>query len=135
MTVIYFWGEEDASIHFCEDKYVLVSWIAEYYNTLSSLFYVIVGLMFLKTRISNLGKCLILVGIGAFALHMTLRKYAQMIDELSMLVLSFDAIRNVKSLKRRWLLPILFAYFLLHEWFVYFFIVFGAMQASNTILS
>ena len=43
------------------------------------------GIYFLNSRISPLGQSLILVGIGAFVLHMTLRVYAQMLDEISML--------------------------------------------------
>ena len=93
----YYWGPEDTSVHFCEDKYVRSQWIAEYFNTISSIYYVLVGLYFLKTRISNLGQSLILVGIGAFALHMTLRVYAQMFDEIAMIILSYDTVCYIKK--------------------------------------
>ena len=39
----YIWGPNDASIQFCEDKYKQVFWIAEYYNTISSISYIIIG--------------------------------------------------------------------------------------------
>ena len=44
----YFWGPEDTSVHFCEDKYVHSYWIAEYFNTISSIFYILVGVYFFK---------------------------------------------------------------------------------------
>ena len=124
----YFWGPEDTSVHFCEDKYVHSHWIAEYFNTISSIFYILVGIYFLNTRISNLGQSLILVGVGAFVLHMTLRVYAQMLDEISMLVLSCDAVSHIKKTSRWWSVPLIGLYFALHEYFVYFFIVFTMTQ-------
>ena len=124
----YYWGPEDTSVHFCEDKYVHFNWIAEYFNTVSSIYYIIVGLYFLNTRISHLGQSLILVGLGAFALHMTLRVYAQMFDEIAMLVLSYDAVSNIKKTSRYWIAPIVLLYFVLHEYFVYFFVIFAIAQ-------
>ena len=129
ITATEFWGEQDTSGQFCEDKYDHVYWIAEYYNSLSSFYYIIIGLIFLNTRVSHLGKTLILVGIGAFLLHMTLRYYAQMLDESAMIILSFDAVRHVKPRVSRWLIfPILIFYVLFHNYFLYFFILFAAFQ-------
>ena len=124
----YYWGPEDTSVHFCEDKYVQSPWIAEYFNTISAVYYVLVGLYFLNTRISNLGQSLILVGLGAFALHMTLRVYAQMFDEIAMIVLSYDAVSYIKKTSRFWAIPIIAGYMVLHEYFIYFFILFAASQ-------
>ena len=124
----YYWGPEDTSVHFCEDKYVRSPWIAEYFNTISSIYYVLVGLYFLKTRISNLGQSLILVGLGAFALHMTLRVYAQMFDEIAMIILSYDTVCYIKKTSRYWVIPIISGYIVLHEYFVYFFVFFAAAQ-------
>ena len=39
-----FWGKPDVSVSFCEEKYVVSDYIAEYYNTMSALSYVIVGI-------------------------------------------------------------------------------------------
>lgn len=126
----YYWGPQDTSVYFCEDKYVKNPRIAEYYNTMSSLYYVVIGLAFINTKISHLGKSLIVVGIGAFLLHMTLRFYAQMLDESAMLIISFDAVRHIKKNKiSRWyLFPLLVLYVLLHNYFVYFFITFALFQ-------
>ena len=129
-TTNYYWGPEDTSVHFCEDKYIHNHRIAEYYNTISSLYYIVIGLIFLNTRLSHLGKSLIAVGIGAFLLHMTLRYYAQMFDESAMLVISFDTIRHIKKNKiSRWyLFPLLLLYVILHNYFIYFFVTFALFQ-------
>ena len=126
----YYWGPEDTSVHFCEDKYTSHPKIAEYYNTISSLYYIAIGCLFLSTKIAHLGKSLIVVGIGAFFLHMTLRYYAQMLDESAMLVISFDAVRHVRknSFSRWFLAPLLLLYVIFHNYFLYFFVVFSAFQ-------
>ena len=46
-----FWGTPDVSVVFCENKYNVSNYIAEYYNTMSALSYVIVGLLFYKTKL------------------------------------------------------------------------------------
>ena len=62
---MYYWGPEDASIHFCEKKYNQVWWAAEFFNTLSSVFYIIVGALFLGSHLDHLGKAVMGVGIGS----------------------------------------------------------------------
>ena len=89
MTTAFYWGEEDTSIHFCEDKYKNVYWVAEYYNTVSSLFYVLAGIFLLNSEIKRLGWGLIGVGVGSCILHATLRYYGQWVDEIAMIVLCF----------------------------------------------
>ena len=54
-----FWGTPDVSVSFCEDKYVVSNYIAEYYNTMSALSYVIVGLIFSRTRLKRLSKIIL----------------------------------------------------------------------------
>ena len=94
-----FWGTPDVSVSFCEDKYVVSNYIAEYYNTMSALSYVIVGLFFYKTRLKNLSKIIILLGLGTALLHGTLRFYGQWLDEVSMLILSFYIIKEVRLIR------------------------------------
>ena len=91
----YFWGTPDASVSFCENKYVRYYWIAEYYNTISSLCYILVGLIVMKTRLNFLGKLLCALGIGTALLHATLQHWAQMTDEISMLILSFYTLKEL----------------------------------------
>lgn len=124
-----FWGEADTSVHFCENKYETVFWIAEYYNTMSSLSYIFIGLLFWDTKISHLGHKLILVGIGAFLLHMTLRHYAQLIDEGAMIVLSYDGARYINPMIPRFgVVLLLMFYIMFNDCFVYFLILFTIMK-------
>ena len=96
-----FWGTPDVSVSFCEDKYVVSNYIAEYYNTMSALSYVIVGLFFYNTRLKNLSKIIILLGLGTALLHGTLRFYGQWLDELSMLYLSYQIICRMRYLRNK----------------------------------
>ena len=50
-----YWGKEDTSVHFCEQKYAVSPYISEWYNTWSALSYVIVGLYFIRTRLDEVG--------------------------------------------------------------------------------
>ena len=129
-----YWGNPDATVSFCEDKYKVTTYIAEYYNTMSAFSYIIVGCLFYFTKIKNISKVLILLGIGTMVLHSTLRFYGQWLDELSMLVLSFSIIRYLrndlfkKKTSKKFLLCICFLYFCFCRSFLYFFITFTLMQ-------
>ena len=131
---IMFWGSPDVSVKFCEDKYVVSNYIAEYYNTMSALSYIIVGLLFSRTRLKKLSKIIILLGLGTALLHGTLRFYGQWLDEVSMLILSFYIIKEVRLIRLNkqtndlYLFPLIFNYFLFSHYFCYFFIVFVSLQ-------
>ena len=118
-----FWGTPDVSVSFCEDKYVVSNYLAEYYNTMSALSYVIVGLFFYKTRLKNLSKIIILLGLGTALLHGTLRFYGQWLDEISMLILSFYIIKEVRLIRLNkrtsdlYLFPLIFNYFIFSHYF------------------
>ena len=136
-----FWGTPDVSVSFCEDKYIVSDYIAEYYNTMSALSYVIVGLLFYKTKLQKLSKIIILLGIGTALLHSTLRFYGQWIDELSMLILSFYIIKEIRQMRfsittSEWyLLLLIFPYFLFERYFSYFFVVFSSLQLYTYTIS
>ena len=126
---MHYWGQEDTSVHFCEKKYDQVWWAAELFNTISSAFYIIVGGCFLGSHLDRLGKAVIGVGIGSWILHMTLRYYGQWIDEIAMLLLCFLCAKKVKkTLSNYLLIPIIYLYTLLHQYFVYFFGIFTLAQ-------
>jgi hypothetical protein len=135
-----FWGYPDVSVSFCEDKYVVSDYIAEYYNTMSALSYVIVGLLFYKTRLKNLSLILISLGLGTALMHSTLRYYGQWLDELSMLVLSFYIIKEIKRLRFKkiisdfYLLLLILPYFTFEGYFCYFFLVFISLQVYTYII-
>ena len=126
----YYWGPEDTSVHFCENKYEHVFWIAEFYNTISCLFYILVGLLLWKfQKQKTIGITIICIGIGSSVLHMTMRFYGQWLDEMSMLALSFYGIKKIKkSLSDYLLIPIFSLYYYFNEYFIYFFVFFAGSQ-------
>ena len=129
-----FWGKPDVSVSFCEDKYVVSDYIAEYYNTMSALAYVIVGIFFFRTRLKKLSIIMILLGLGTALLHGTLRFYGQWLDEISMLILSFFIIKEIrkerfnKKTNNLYLLALILPYFVFERFFCYFFLVFCSLQ-------
>lgn len=124
-----FWGDSDASISFCENKYMKSPFIAEYHNTISSLCYVFMGLLLIKKRHRTLGKWLCAVGIGAFLLHATLRKWAQMFDEGAMLGLSFNILNKLNpNHGKPWLYLYLLSYVIFCDFFMFFFVMFSYLQ-------
>jgi dihydroceramidase len=87
-----FWGIPTASIDWCEQNYAITPFVAEFWNTLSSLAMVTAGLLGLSSRrfageIRIAFALLVLVGLGSVAFHGTLRFELQMLDELPMLYL------------------------------------------------
>ena len=49
-----YWGKPDSTISFCEDKYNVLPYVAEYYNTMSAISYLIVGLILRNfTKLKN----------------------------------------------------------------------------------
>ena len=129
-----YWGTPDVSVSFCEDKYIVSNYIAEYYNTMSALSYVIVGLIFSRTRLKRLSKIIMMLGLGTALLHGTLRFYGQWLDEVSMLILSFYIIKEVRWIRLKkmtselYLFPLIIPYFVLQKYFCYFFLVFSSLQ-------
>lgn len=86
------WGIPTASIDWCEQNYVVTPWVAELWNTVSSLAMVLAGLVGLCSRrfareVRVAFALLVLVGVGSIAFHATLRFGLQMLDELPMLYL------------------------------------------------
>ncbi len=90
-----YWGPPDAVVDFCESNYIHSSTIAETWNTLSSLTYVVLGFEGCYHAMV-LGSwwpfpltffMLAVVGCGSIALHGTLRWWGQMLDEMPMLAL------------------------------------------------
>ena len=84
-----YWGEPDSSIDWCERNYVVTPYIAEFYNTLSNIVLLVVGLfglwrcfvMDLELRFYAMSFCTIVVGFGSAAFHGTLHYHWQLMDE------------------------------------------------------
>lgn len=120
----YYWGEFDSSVIFCEDKYVESEYIAEYWNTISGIPYILLGIYFMQLGTFDLGICLYLLGIGTVILHTTLRWYGQWMDEISMLVLMFTYLVNVFPISYNVLNLILIGYIWFNEYHAYLVVVF-----------
>ena len=119
----------DITINFCEKKYAQSPWIAEYQNTISSIPYILFGFFFLATKIKHIGVSMIFLGLSTMIMHTTLRYYGQWLDECSMLIISYSAIKLInKNLSNNGYYVIIFIYFLTTEYFILFFINFFCMQ-------
>ena len=89
------WGKIDAAHVFCEPKYATSSYFAEFYNSLSSIVYVVaggVGLVLSRQwksdwRIQVAWVMLFVVGIGSIMFHATMRFSMELCDEIPMLFL------------------------------------------------
>eukprot|EP00698_Gefionella_okellyi_P004538 TRINITY_DN14160_c0_g1_i1.p1 TRINITY_DN14160_c0_g1~~TRINITY_DN14160_c0_g1_i1.p1 ORF type:complete len:252 (-),score=43.29 TRINITY_DN14160_c0_g1_i1:67-822(-) len=87
-----YWGEVTASINWCEADYAVTSWIAEFWNSMSSFAFCALStfglwhaLHFRQTvAIVMLHVSVWTVGAGSFLFHGTLLFHAQMWDELPM---------------------------------------------------
>lgn len=95
-----YWGEHTSTIDWCELNYTHTPLIAEFYNTLTNLPSILMGLygfyqtlahgIQLRYALAYLG--VTLIGIGSFGFHASLRWEWQLMDELPMIyVVSYAA--------------------------------------------
>ena len=93
-----FWGPCDSNVRFCEEKYAVTPYVAEFWNTVSNLGYVLLGLYGLLLHpeagwslshvFTKLGfTVLFVIGVGSMLLHGTLQKYGEYADEAPMILL------------------------------------------------
>jgi dihydroceramidase len=87
-----FWGEPTSTVDWCEANYEQTRYIAEFFNTLSSVCIVAAGVLGLYWHHQRLEKRFLLcfasvtlVGLGSMAFHGTLQFELQLLDELPML--------------------------------------------------
>lgn len=102
------WGNHTASIDWCEQNYVHTPYIAEFYNTLTNLPTILLGLwgcygsfkggLRRRYALGYLG--LTGIGLGSLLFHATLKYEAQLLDELPMVRRIFLR-RAVEFAKRR----------------------------------
>ena len=88
----HFWGPVTSTIDWCETNYQHSNYIAEFFNTVSSLAMVIAGACgfwlhrkTLEFRFLLAFLLLIVVGLGSSAFHASLRFETQVMDEVPML--------------------------------------------------
>jgi len=93
MHVEPYWGTPTSSVDWCEKNYEVCHFIAEFWNTVTSSFISVVGLIGLyltlrervEKRFAVLYAGIIIVGLGSVAFHGALRLEYQLLDELPMI--------------------------------------------------
>ncbi len=87
-----YWGAVTSTVDWCERNYAFTPYVAELFNTTSSLAMVMAGVLgmwlhrgVLERRFLLAFALVALVGLGSIAFHGTLRFELQMLDELPML--------------------------------------------------
>jgi len=88
-----FWGSPSSTIDWCEENYVVTHYIAEAINTVTNAAFVYLAFYALRNCFRNkleqrfiLSSCgFMLVGIGSWLFHMTLKYEFQLLDELPMI--------------------------------------------------
>jgi len=92
-TQLYYWGTPTSSVDWCEKNYEVCYLIAEFWNTITSSFIAVLGIVGLylslreriEKRFSILYAGIILVGLGSVAFHGALLLEYQLLDELPMI--------------------------------------------------
>lgn len=88
---------ESSIVNWCETNYEYTVYIAEFWNTITSLFISIAGIYQLKFD-KPIGISIILCGIFSAYFHMTLSLLGQLLDELSISVILIITILKIRSL-------------------------------------
>lgn len=124
-----YWGNPDISVSFCEKKYDTIFWIAEYYNTISAVPYLLIGTFFFYTKIRKIGLCILFMGASTMIMHGSLRYYGQWMDEISLLTLSYETLKQLNpDTSYLYITPILGIYLYFNEYFLVFLFTFSTMQ-------
>lgn len=91
-TATGFWGPITSTVDWCETNYAHLSFVAELFNSVSSLAMVLAGVLgivlhrhVLERRFMLAYAMVSVVGLGSVAFHATLLRGPQMMDELPML--------------------------------------------------
>ena len=108
-----FWGPVDANINWCEEDYAVTPYVAEFWNSLSSLVLIFFGAYGYHTcrrygiplaRFSVAFSLVELEGVGSTLFHASMRFHMQLLDEIPMVVgnsaLLFISLED--EVKRKW---------------------------------
>jgi dihydroceramidase len=100
-TAAGYWGVPTAVHQFCEPKYATSKYVAEFYNSISSLLYVLVAAYALSRREFRQDPSMVLtaalvalIGLGSAAFHGTMLFEYEMCDEVPMLLFIAVALFN-----------------------------------------
>lgn len=129
-----FWGQPDATVWFGEPKFACSPYVAEACNTVSSLAYVVTALDLFGRRPRGHAQqplhalALFLVGLSSALFHASGRRWAQLLDELSMILWTSCVLHSLGQFGPGLLLFTLavLAHYLVDAHFVLFLVVFSA---------
>jgi len=148
-----------ASVDWCEPNYVHSLYVAEWYNTLSSIPIALLGLLALgwglrgairkDPRFAFGGLIVAVVGLGSVAFHGTLLRLSQALDELPMIYSGLTFLYVVRwrrdgaaSARRWWQVGLLayaaaftVAYFVLPQYFIFFIITYAVAVTAIVVQS
>lgn len=148
-----------ASVDWCEPNYVHSVYVAEWYNTLSSIPIALLGLLAVgwalqapirsDPRFAVGGLIVAVVGIGSVAFHGTLLRPSQALDELPMIYSGLTFLYVVRwrrgdapVVRRRWQAGLLVyaiaftaAYFVLPQYFVFFIVTYALAVTAIVVQS
>jgi len=121
MNCSNYWGKPDGSIDFCEVNYKENMYIAEYWNTISASVYFVIGLLWMFTKYKKISFSFMFLSLGTALWHGTLRYGGQWADEVGMLVLTFNLIKQIHpSVNIQWLFLLIGIYFSFQDIFFIF---------------
>lgn len=89
---MYFWGEPDTLISWCEEKYSVSNYVSEFKNTFSNLVYFAIPLIFTNKVYKNINFSIFLMGLGSMLFHGTSRYIFQLCDEVPMIFVTSNLI-------------------------------------------
>jgi dihydroceramidase len=90
-----YWGPTTSTVDWCETNYQVTPYVAEFFNTSSSLALALIGLLgmwlhpWAERRFHMAFFAIFIVGLGSVAFHGTLQKHWQAMDEVPMLYTAF----------------------------------------------
>jgi len=99
-----YWGPPTSNIDWCEDNYAVSPYVAEFYNAMSSISYLLTSVLgswlTLKYKLENrflvCFSSIFIMGLGSIAFHATLLRTTQILDEIPLIfsALTFVYILN-----------------------------------------
>ncbi|KAG6276271.1 hypothetical protein E4U47_000124 [Claviceps purpurea] len=102
------WSPSNSRANFCEQDYAITMYLAEMINSLTNIAYVYYALRFmygpgsrglLAPRWDAMSLSLLVLGIGSFLFHATLRQTLEFADEFSMLGLTWSMLQATFAIR------------------------------------
>lgn len=94
-----------SNIVWCEEKYAISKFIAEFWNTVSNVPFILTGLFMLiyaihiriPLRYALVYFWVLILGVGSFLFHATLRYQAQLLDDVPMMIIAGETLYAIMA--------------------------------------